>query len=140
MSVEETVLFLKEHARKYDSMVYTVKNFKRVSEYFATYESDYVLESEQGRLIREFELKDYWLIDEDGNAFFLSQANLKEAEQVNAKPAGNGDDEDDEENDMSDLVECFAVHPISATQSFLTFTSAVNLGKGILTPREADAM
>lgn len=46
MSVEETVLFLKEHARKYDSMVYSVKNFKRVNDYFATYESDYVLESD----------------------------------------------------------------------------------------------
>lgn len=46
MSVEETVLFLKEHGRKYDSMVYSVKQFKRVSDYFAVYESEFVFESE----------------------------------------------------------------------------------------------
>ncbi len=51
MSVEQAIIFLKEHGRKYDSMVYSVKNFKRVNDYFSIYESDYVLDTEQGRVL-----------------------------------------------------------------------------------------
>ena len=41
-SVEDAIMFLKDHARKYDSMVYSVKNFKKVNDYFVIYESDFI--------------------------------------------------------------------------------------------------
>lgn len=50
-------MFLKDHARKYDSMVYSVKNFKKVNDYFVIYESDFIFQSDQGMVIKQFEMK-----------------------------------------------------------------------------------